>query len=274
MKDWNKLEPDKIRIMNRNFSPGRGGKKITHIVRHHNAGVRLTTEDCWDLWQDREASAHYQVEIDGTIGRLVADGDTAWHANNQAVNQSSIGIEHANTGGGAEDWPISESTIEEGAHLAAALCVYYKLGRPVFGKNIRDHREVSETSCPYHLASGGRYHEKWMQRAVYWYDRMTASGSQHVGGAVLSGVSAAALNDLKIAARGSRDDVRDNRIQLRGPNDQGWKLNDLIVYAGNRDSRMGKGTLVELLAIFSIERRALISEVKAVRDEISQAIGN
>lgn len=167
------LEPDVYVLMRKHYTPGRGGRKIKCIVRHHNAGVNLTTEDCARIWQDRPASAHYQVENSGRIGQLVNDWDTAWHAADLVRNQESIGIEHANCGGPDDDWPISRTVIDQGAHLAAALCVYYKLGRPEFGRNIRDHKETGQTSCPYHLAAGGKYHAQWMARAKYWYDQMT-----------------------------------------------------------------------------------------------------
>lgn len=170
---WDTLEPDVYRLMTKNFTPGRAGLRIKYIVRHHNAGVNLTTEDCWRIWQQRPASAHYQVETSGRIGQLVNDWDTAWHAANELRNRQSIGIEHANCGGPNQDWPISDRVIDQGAHLAAALCKAYGLGRPKFGENIRDHRETGQTSCPYHLAAGGKYHQRWMDRAVYWYDQMT-----------------------------------------------------------------------------------------------------
>lgn len=270
MKNWKTLEPDKTKLMNKNFHVGRAGKKIDHIVKHHNAGVNMTTEKCWNTWQIREASAHYQVEVDGTIGRLVKDSDTAWHANNLPVNQTSIGIEHANTGGGEQGWPISDKTIEEGAHLAAALCVYYRLGRPVFGKNIRDHREYHSTSCPHQLAQGEKHHDRWMQRAQYWYDHMTNSDSE--GGTsmtVLSGVSAAALHEAKVASIEGRDNSRDNRTQLRGPKDQGWDVPWLVEAARKRDGKFNKGTLVELLAVSIHEQRSLASEVKALRADVA-----
>ncbi|WP_282939132.1 peptidoglycan recognition protein family protein [Corynebacterium auriscanis] len=167
------LEPDVYVLMRKHFTPGRGGRKIKYIARHHNAGVNLTTEDCARIWEERPASAHYQVENSGRIGQLVNDWDTAWHAADLVRNQESIGIEHANSGGPDQDWPISPRVIEQGAHLAAALCVAYKLGRPEYGVNIVDHKETGQTSCPYHLAFGGKYHREWMEIAQYWYDRMT-----------------------------------------------------------------------------------------------------
>ena len=71
MKDWKALEPDKYALVGgHRFTRGRS-RPIDSIVIHHNAGIRMTTEDCRDLWNNsREASAHYQVEADGTIGQL------------------------------------------------------------------------------------------------------------------------------------------------------------------------------------------------------------
>lgn len=175
MKDWFTVSPDVTKIMNKHFTPGRGGANIEYITRHHLAGI-LTTEQTWDVWQSRQASAHYVVENSGRIGQLVWDRDTAWSNANSNSNSRSIAIEHSNSGGEAAGWPINETVIREGARLAAALCWFYKLGRPAFGKNIRDHREFGQTSCPYHLASGGKYHNEWMRIAGEHYDWMAAGG--------------------------------------------------------------------------------------------------
>ena len=216
--DWLNVEPDVYRLLNKHFTPGRGGRRIKYIVRHHNAGV-LTIDGCWNVWQTREASAHYQVENSGRIGQLVNDSDTAWHAADLVRNQESIGIEHANCGDASQDWPISDLVIKQGARLAAALCLYYDLGRPEYGRNIRDHRETGQTSCPYHLARGGKYHGPWMAEAQRFYDRLKAQKEGRApapaptpqGGTAmtkLSGVSAAALNDTKRAAVESADRLR------------------------------------------------------------------
>lgn len=239
--DWLNVEPDVYRLLNKHFTPGRGGRRIKYIVRHHNAGV-LTIDGCWEVWQTREASAHYQVENSGRIGQLVNDSDTAWHAADLVRNQESIGIEHANCGGANQDWPISDLVIKQGARLAAALCLYYDLGRPEFGTNIRDHRETGQTSCPYHLARGGKYHGPWMAEAQRFYDELKAQKEgrtpvappppQPNGGTMteLSGVSAAALNDAKLAAIEARDRTKNTENvavaieqQLAGPRERDGK---------------------------------------------------
>lgn len=174
MKNWDTLEPDRVKLLNKHFTAGRGGKTIKYVVIHHNAG-RLTIDQIWQVWQDRQASAHYQVTVTGEVGQLVWDRDTAWHAADLTRNQESIGIEHANSGNAAADWPINETTREEGAHLVAALCKFYNLGRPQWGRNVRPHSETGQTSCPYHLGPTGKYGAEYIARAQYWYDRMTTT---------------------------------------------------------------------------------------------------
>lgn len=221
MKNWFTVEPDVVKLLNKHYTPGRGGQKIQYITRHHLAGVG-TTEDVWNWWQTRQASAHYVVENSGRIGQLVWDRDTAWSNANSLSNQRSIAIEHSNAGGAG--YPINDTVIREGARLAAALCWFYKLGRPQFGKNIRDHREFSSTSCPHHLANGGKYHNTWMRIAQEHYDWMVANpGGKPAAPApapipeegFLMALSDAEQRELLTKTREVWD-------QLRGPGGKGW----------------------------------------------------
>lgn len=168
MKDWNNLIADKQRFIRKHYTAGRRAR-IRAIVLHHNAG-NLTTEGCYSAWQTRKASAHYQVEADGTIGQLVHDRDTAWHAG--PANSYTIGIEHANNTF-APWWTISEATLENGAHLVAALCKCYGLGIPTWGGNVYPHQHFMNTGCPGAIAGAQR--DKYMARARAWYEAMTSS---------------------------------------------------------------------------------------------------
>ena len=127
MKNWNTLEADENRILGKHYTTGRGGRSINKVIIHHNAG-NLTIPGIFAVWQTRQASAHYQVDSQGRIGQLVWDRDTAWHAGNWDANTTSIGIEHADIS--SNPWHISDACLEEGAHLTAAVCTYYGLGRP------------------------------------------------------------------------------------------------------------------------------------------------
>lgn len=170
MKNWLALEADIDLIMNKHYTPGRNGRRIDKVIIHHNAG-NLTIKGCYDVWQTRPASAHYQVQSDGRIGQLVWDRDTAWHAGNWVANTTSIGIEHADMT--SDPWTVSEACLDNGAHLVAAICKFYGLGRPVWGKNVFGHKNFSSTECPASLA--GSQHAAYMARAQSWYDQMTGN---------------------------------------------------------------------------------------------------
>lgn len=172
MKNWHTLEADVKKIMNKHFTKGRAGAKINKVIVHHNAG-RLSIDQIWNVWQTRPASAHYQVDASGRIGQLVWDSDMAWHAKNLAANRTSIGIEHANSS--TPTSPLTEETLENGAHLVAAVCVRFKLGRPVWGKNVFGHSDFASTACPGTIGKGRSQHAKYMRRAQYWYDQMTGA---------------------------------------------------------------------------------------------------
>lgn len=171
MKNWENVEADENLILTKHFTPGRAGT-INKIVLHHNAG-NLTIRGCYNVWQDREASAHYQVQSDGRIGQLVWDKDTAWHAGDFNANATSIGIEHADCQ--TRPWKISDACLENGAHLVAALCKYYKLGRPTWMKNVFPHNHFSATECPASIA--GSQNAAYMKRAQQWYDAMMKGSS-------------------------------------------------------------------------------------------------
>lgn len=167
--DFENLNADVTKIIPCHYTAGREGKNINKVVLHHNAG-NLTVEDCYNVWSTRQASAHYQVESNGRIGQLVNDWDTAWHAGDWDINTTSIGIEHADCS--SSPWAISDECVESGAHLTAAICKMYGLGRPTWGVNVFGHSDFSATACPASLAVGGADHDRYMQRAGEWYDAM------------------------------------------------------------------------------------------------------
>ena len=167
--------------MNKNFTKGRhvNGKpvKVEKITRHHMGGIG-DTRQCWNWWQTRPASAHFAVDRTGKVGQLVREEDTAHSNASPASNAVSITIEHSNSAGPDQDWPISNATIDGGARLAAELCIKHGLGRPLFGKNIDDHKDHSATACPYHLANGGKYHARWMRVAQEHYDKLATQSEE------------------------------------------------------------------------------------------------
>ena len=167
--DWEHLNADVNMWLDKHYTPGRVG--VQRVVVHYNMGD-LTVGGCYSVWQTRAASAHYQVESSGRVGQLVHDRDTAWAVGNWYWNQRTISVEHANQG----DW-ITDACLESGAHLVAAICRAYKLGRPQWGVNVCGHSDISSTDCPGPLRVGGPRHDEYMRRAGEWYDAM-AGGSQ------------------------------------------------------------------------------------------------
>lgn len=162
--DYENLHADVNLWLDKHYTPGRVG--IQKVVLHYNDGD-LSVGGCYSVWQTRAASAHYQVESSGRVGQLVHDGDTAWAVGNWYWNQRTISIEHANQG----NW-ITDACLESGAHLTAAICKYYKLGRPNWGTNVIGHSDIVSTSCPGPLKVGGPRHDAYMRRAQEWYDAM------------------------------------------------------------------------------------------------------
>ena len=194
MKSWNDLKADVERILDRHFSSGRDGNNIEFIVLHYNAG-NLSIDGIYNVWQTRQASAHYQVTEDGTVGQLVWDADTAWHAGNYNVNTRSIGIEHANDGNGN----LFPATIDNGAHLVAALCHYYGLGRPQYGENVFYHSDFYATACPGGLKNNQA--DEYFSRAGQWYDEMAGNGSAPSAPVVESTPSPTPSGDIDQMAR-------------------------------------------------------------------------
>lgn len=168
--DFETIEADLNMILDLHYTSGRSGRSIDKVVTHYNAG-NLSVAQCYTVWQTRAASAHYQVESDGTVGQLVWDRDTAWHAGDWDANCSSIGIEHANMADGT----ITETCLDTGAHLVAAICKHYGLGRPEWLVNVFPHKHFAATSCPGEIY--GSQKDVYIQRAQYWYDVMTGAVS-------------------------------------------------------------------------------------------------
>lgn len=222
--DWMNVEPDVYRLIDKHYTPGRGGAEIEFVTLHHMAMIG-DIDDCVRVWKDRPASAHYAISPTGMIGQAVNDSDTAWSNTNLYSNQRSISIEHSNSGGPDQDWPISEATREAGAHLVAALCRYYKLGRPVSGQNVRFHAIESGgmTSCPYHLRPGGKYHDSYIRRAQYWYDHMTNAAPAPKKEGTPMTLTRKYFTDFITGYLGPQfDAIQEIWRQLRGPSGNGW----------------------------------------------------
>ena len=149
-----------------NFDEGRGGNALDRVIVHHNAGKAMSFSGVYGAFSSNGTSAHYDVDIDGNICQYVHDSDTAWHC--PGVNKKSIGIEHANSTGADGGWDISEETLDAGAHLTAALCRGYGLGRPQWRVNVFPHSDFYSTACPASLRD--TYANDYIEKAQQYYD--------------------------------------------------------------------------------------------------------
>ena len=140
-----------------NFTPGRGGYTVKNIVLHTEDA---TDSSAWATFNDpsKQRSAHYLVGENGEVLHAVSEGDTAWHAANWIVNESSIGIEHEDKGN-YNDPVRTDAEYANSAELVADICRRYGIPcvkvevgsnhMPV-GPGIVLHKEVSQsgTACP------------------------------------------------------------------------------------------------------------------------------
>jgi len=168
--DWNNLIADTEDILTVHYSEGRQGHTIDKVIVHYNDG-NLSVEDCYRVWQSREASAHYQVEESGRIGQLVWDANTSWNCGKWVPNCESIGVEHANR----PDGTISDACLDAGGHLVAAICKKYGLGRPEWLTNVFPHCYFVSTSCPGEIYGSQR--DAYIASAQRWYD--STMGTTH-----------------------------------------------------------------------------------------------
>lgn len=153
-----------------NFDEGRGGFALNRVVIHHNAGKAMAHAGVYEAFTNNGTSAHYNVDIDGNICQFVHDSDTAWHC--PGVNQKSIGIEHANCSGAEGGWDVGDETIDAGAHLTAAICRAYGLGRPEWRSNVFPHSDFYSTACPASLRD--KYSGEYIEKAQAYYDNLDA----------------------------------------------------------------------------------------------------
>ncbi|WP_284784596.1 peptidoglycan recognition protein family protein [Corynebacterium rhinophilum] len=275
MKNYYEVLPDKIRLLQKHFTPGRAGHRVKYITRHHLAMVG-DTDAAWNVWQSRAASASYVVSPTGEVGQVVYDRDTPWSNANLTSNRETITIEHSNSA--INGYPISDTTILVGARLAASLCLFYKLGRPLFGANIRDHREFTSTSCPHHLALGGKYHDRWMAEAQRFYD-LLAAGKVNPDGTLKAPQPRKEPKDV-LTIKYFTDfitgfigpvisDVKDIREQITGAGGRdggkypGWSISELV---RNYQHKPGdRGTMPEMLAVALTELEKMRTDIDEIK---------
>ena len=128
-----------------NHGPRRGGGPIDMLVLHYT-GMR-DTAGALDRLCDPAAqvSAHYLIEEDGTVWRLVDEALRAWHAGESFwagesdVNSRSIGIELANPGHGPDYRPFAEAQMAALEAMAANILARH----PIPPHRVLGHSDVA-----------------------------------------------------------------------------------------------------------------------------------
>lgn len=121
-------------------------KPIDRIVIHTTIGSKDSAISTFSK-PTASTSAHYIVDLDGTLYQGLEEYNVAFHAGNYAMNQRSIGIEHADNGHYTD--PRPDSLYKTSAKLVADICKFY--GIPVDRQHILKHNEVTATGCPHNL---------------------------------------------------------------------------------------------------------------------------
>jgi N-acetylmuramoyl-L-alanine amidase len=136
--------------------PGRALPSPNHDDRPHGATVDTlvlhytgmpSAEGAIDRLCDAEArvSAHYVVEEDGTIWRLVEEEARAWHAGvsfwrgHTALNDRSIGIEIVNPG---HEWGYRPFPVLQVAAVCD-LCLSVLSRHPIPARNVLAHADIA-----------------------------------------------------------------------------------------------------------------------------------
>lgn len=128
-----------------NFGDRKGDGAVDMLVLHYTD--TQTAADALTILTDpaKEVSAHYLLDEDGTVYRLVAEDKRAWHAGlsywrgDRDVNSRSIGIEIQNPGEryGYREFPDAQMRALE--TLARDILSRW----PIEGRNVVGHSDVA-----------------------------------------------------------------------------------------------------------------------------------
>jgi len=128
-----------------NFDKRPSGVKIDTIVIHYT-GMQTADEAVKRLClPSSKVSAHYFIDEDGSVIKLVEEKYCAWHAGisnwrgKYRVNDFSIGIELVNPGHEFGYRPFTEKQMES----LIALCKEIKTRHPIENRNVIGHSDVA-----------------------------------------------------------------------------------------------------------------------------------
>lgn len=128
-----------------NFGDRRGTKVPDMLVLHYTDAPDCETALGWLCDPDREVSAHYLIDEDGTVFRLVDEEKRAWHAGasywrgETDINSRSIGIEIQNPGHGNGYRPFPDRQMD----VVIEVCRDIVVRRLIPAWNIVAHSDIA-----------------------------------------------------------------------------------------------------------------------------------
>ncbi len=128
-----------------NFDERANGVKPKYLILHFTGTE--TAQEALDVYAEPNAklSAHYLVDIDGTVHALVDEDKCAWHAGNSYwqgttdMNSHSIGIEVVNAGYKDDATPFPDIQIEALIELCSGICERH----PKMRENALGHSDIA-----------------------------------------------------------------------------------------------------------------------------------
>lgn len=219
---------------------------IRGVCVHTTENVAGTPCENVARYQLNSQTGSYHVLVDTAGRRLRENTDdwTTWSTGNKGNNVLLHVSFVAQARWSRAEWLAQDRMLDAGASVVAHWCSRYNI--PV--------RKVSAAGLPGLVGHadtrvwGGTDHTD--PGAGFPWDAFISKVNRHLNG----GGKEEAVD--KNAA--------DNRVQLRGPKDDGWEVEGLIEAARKRDPNLNKGTLVELVCV-------LLGEVRALRAEINKS---
>lgn len=183
----------------------------TKVTVHHNAG-RLSHEGVLNVWKTRPASAHFDVDGNGSVAQYVEMNEYAWSTGSTTGNRDSISIELCNSVVGG-DWTVSETTWRSGARLAGWLFAKVIGARPD-NSNLVPHSYWKATACPGPFM--GRIFGEFIRAAQEAYDFFRGGGSSPTPPPSPGGKSIHELAQEVIAGNWGNNPDRANRLRAAG----------------------------------------------------------
>lgn len=128
----------------------RQGNKVSRIIIHHMAG-NLSLETLGKVFETREGSATYGIDVNGNIGRYLDESLRPWTSSSWDADKCAVTIEVANDGG-APDWHVSDASINALIELCTDICRRNGITSLNYtgdkNGNLHMHKWYAATACP------------------------------------------------------------------------------------------------------------------------------